>query len=98
MQRCTMTKNKHFTSLKAIDLRLLVHYESMETKGTRTYFARKKYITMLTEPVKLCHASHTEHSINLQMKTTCYMREVSIKLANCSRNFATWPFSHQKNS
>ena len=24
---------------------------------------------------------HTEHSINLQMKTTCYMRVVSIKLA-----------------
>ena len=34
--------------------------------------------------------------IHLQMKTTCYMREVSIKLANCNRNFATWPFSHQK--
>ena len=24
--------------------------------------------------------SHTEHSIHLQMKTTCYMREVSINL------------------
>ena len=42
--------------------------------------------------------SHSEHSINLQMKTTCYMREVSIKILNCYRNFATWPFSHQKNA
>ena len=25
--------------------------------------------------------SHTEHSINLQMQTICYMRKVSIKLA-----------------
>ena len=24
------------------------------------------------------------------------MWKVSIKLANCNRNFATWPFSHQK--
>ena len=31
--------------------------------------------------------SHTEHSINLQIKTTCYMGEVN-KLANCNRNFA----------
>ena len=31
--------------------------------------------------------SHTEYSMNLQMKTTCYMREVSIKLAYCTRNF-----------
>ena len=26
------------------------------------------------------------------------MRVVSIKLANCNRNFATLPFSHQKNA
>ena len=57
---------------------------------------------MLTEPVNLCQrdvtltvTSLTDQSINLQMKTTCYMREVSIKLAYCNRNFATWPFSHQ---
>ena len=27
---------------------------------------------------------------------TCYMQEVGIKLANCNRNVATWPFSYQK--
>ena len=42
--------------------------------------------------------SQTEHSTNLQMKTTRYNREVSIILANCNQNFATWPFSHQKNA
>ena len=40
--------------------------------------------------------NHTEHSINLQKKTTRYMLEVSIKIAKCSRKFAFWPFSHQK--
>ena len=35
--------------------------------------------------------SHTEHSINLQMKTACYMREVSIKLDNLSE---TLPLGH----
>ena len=40
--------------------------------------------------------SQTIYSTHLQMKTTCYMREVSIKLANSFKNIATWPFSHQK--
>ena len=35
--------------------------------------------------------SHTEHSINLQMKIACYMREVSIKLANLTE---TLPLGH----
>ena len=42
--------------------------------------------------------SHTEHSINLQMKTTCSILEVSIGLVYCNPNFATWPFSHQINA
>ena len=50
---------------------------------------------MLTEPVKLCQWNVTltlvilNTAIHLQMKTTRHMREVSIKLANCNRNFAT---------
>ena len=37
---------------------------------------------------------YTEHSVYLQMKTTRYMQEVSIKLANLIK---IWLFSHQKN-
>ena len=40
----------------------------------------------------------TENSTHLQKKTTCYMREVSIKLDNCNQNFDTCPFSHRKNA
>ena len=47
------------------------------------------YITLkIVSAGRYIDVSHTEHSINLQMKTTCYMREVNIKLANCTRNFA----------
>ena len=55
---------------------------------TRTIVSAERYIDV----------NQTEHSKNLQMKTISYMREVSIKLANCNRNFATWPSSHQKNA
>ena len=54
--------------------------------GTRKIVSEGRYIDV----------SHTEHSITLQMKTACYMRELSIKLANCNCNFSTWPISHQK--
>ena len=42
--------------------------------------------------------SHTEYNIHLQMKTTCYIREFRILLANCNRNFPTWPFSQQNHA
>ena len=54
--------------------------------GTRKIVSEGRYIDV----------SLTEHSMTLQMRTTCLLQELSIKLANCNLNVATWPFSHQK--
>ena len=42
--------------------------------------------------------SQTENSTHLQKKTTFYMQEVGIKIANCYQNFATCPFSRRRNA
>ena len=54
MQGCSVIKNKHLTSLKAVELRSLrslVHYGIYRTLRC---FVHKSYCTMLTEPAKLC--------------------------------------------
>ena len=71
-----MTNNKRLTSLKTVELRSLGITGFIEPKDKRTCVARKSY---LTEPIELCQQDdQTEHSANLQMKTTFYMQEVSI--------------------
>ena len=101
MQGYAMTTNKHLTPLKGVELRSLLHTGFIEPKDNRTCFVLKMY---LTEPVELCQWDVTLTLVKLntaqicKIKTTCYAREVSIKLANCNRNFATRPFSHQKNT
>ena len=50
MHGCTMTENKHLTTLKAAELRSLVHCGSIEPRYIRTSFACKSYLSMLTEP------------------------------------------------
>ena len=54
-------------------------------------------IRKIVSAERYIEVSQTEHSTHLHMKPTSYMRKVIIKLANCNQNFATWPFSHQKN-
>ena len=70
---------------------------SIEPKDRRTCFAPKSCLTMLTELVKLCYqdiyidVSHTEHSMNLQIKTTYYIRGVNINLLTVTE---TLPLGH----
>ena len=59
----------------------------------RAYRTRK-----IVSAERYIDVSHTEHRITCQTKAICCMRELSIKHANCNQNFATWPFSHQKNA
>ena len=86
MQGYSMTKNKHLMSLRAIKLRSLVHQGDLSNllKITGHAFPQKLlYITLrIVSAGRYIDVSRTEHSTNLQMKTTCYMREVCIKLAN----------------
>ena len=51
IQGYTVTMNNHLTSLKAVELRSLVHYGFIEPKDNRTCFAHKSY---LAETVDLC--------------------------------------------
>ena len=73
----------------------------IEPKDNRACFARKSYLAMFTEPEKLCQRDVTLtlvilNTAYLQMDTTCYTRDLSIKLDKCNPNFATWPFPYQK--
>ena len=48
MQEYTMTKNKHLMSLKAVELRWLVHYGIYVPKDNRTFLACKSYLRIVS--------------------------------------------------
>ena len=94
MQGYTVIKNKYLTSIEVVCA--LWDLSNVKITG-------HALLTKLTEPVELCQRDVilTLLKLNtayLQMKTTCYMWEASIKFANSNRNFATWLFFPQKNA
>ena len=75
MQGCTMTKNKHLTSLKAPPLPRVEVIGALQDLSNlkiinRTCFALKGYLTLLTEPTKLCQQDVT---LTLGILNTAYI-------------------------
>ena len=87
MQGYTMTKNKYLTSLKASELRSLVYYGIYRTNLMLTGHALPQKLpnrtSRVVSAIRYIDVSQTEHSTNLQIKTTCHLRAVSIKLVLC---------------